>query len=139
MDEIKKTLEQLNFPDDRFYHQEHTWAKVEENLVIVGITDYAQDQLGEIIFVELPSEGEEFAQGDIFGQAESAKTVSSLYMPISGKVIAINDEIEDHLEYINEDPYNAGWLLKIEPTQTNELEQALSKDGYLNGLKEIIK
>ncbi|MEL7563275.1 MAG: glycine cleavage system protein GcvH [Dehalobacterium sp.] len=132
----KKTIEELIFNNDIYYHGEHTWAKVKDDKVIVGITDYAQDQLGEIIFIELPVVGDEYSQGDVFGQAESAKTVSSLYMPISGKVSTINENLEDNPEIVNNDPYKTGWMIVVEPQQLEELEKLLSKDGYINLLKE---
>jgi len=132
----KKKWDQLNIPADRFYHPEHAWAVEEAGQITVGISDYAQDQLGELIFVELPSVGDEFQQGDVFGQAESAKTVSSLYMPVSGRVTEVNTTVEDEPERVNQEPYAGGWLLKISASQDGELEQLLSQEGYLAALKE---
>jgi len=103
---------------------------------LVGITDYAQDQLGEMIFIELPSVDDEFSKGDVFGQAESAKIVSSLYIPVSGKVISVNNRVEDDPEILNQDPYEAGWLLLIEPEDLDEINQLLSKEEYIQLLRE---
>jgi len=135
----KKNMNELTFKEDVYYYHEHTWAKVEDKHVLIGITDFAQDQLGELIFVELPSVGDKFKQGDIFGQAESAKTVSSFYMPISGKVISVNNEVENDSEILNYDPYRTGWLILIEPDKLIELEQILTKESYINLLQEIEK
>jgi len=130
----EKQIEQLTFIDDIFYHKEHTWAKLEGGHVRVGITDYAQDQLGEIIFIELPEVGAEFKQGEVFGQAESAKTVSALYMPIGGKIVAVNEELESDPELVNNEPYIAGWMIIVEPEDIKELEKLLSKDSYISML-----
>ncbi|MEL7564701.1 MAG: glycine cleavage system protein GcvH [Dehalobacterium sp.] len=132
----KKLIDELDFKNDVNYYLEHTWAKVKDNQVLVGITDYAQDQLGELIFIELPSVNDEFIKGDVFGQAESAKTVSSLYMPVSGKVISVNSQVEDDPEILNKDPYGEGWLLLIEPEALNEVDQLLSKEAYIQLLRE---
>lgn len=132
----KKLIDELDFKNDVNYYHEHTWAKIKDNQVLVGITDYAQDQLGELIFIELPSVDDEFKQGDIFGQAESAKTVSSLYMPVSGKVVSVNNQVEDDPETLNQDPYESGWLILIEPEDLNEMDQLLSKEGYTQLLRE---
>lgn len=132
----KKRFEELSFPDDIQYYKEHTWAKVEGDLVKVGITDFAQSQLGEIIFVELPQVGEEFKQGAVFGQAESAKSVSSLYMPLSGEITSLNNEIEDSPELANTDSYGDGWMVIIKLKDLTELNDLLSRDGYISLLKD---
>ena len=129
-------IEELSFLDGLYYYKEHTWAKVEGDFVRVGITDYAQDQLGEVIFIELPRLGVELAIGDEFGKAESAKIVSSLYMPISGKVAAINNELEGSPEIVNSDPYQAGWMLLVQPADINELQSLLTKDKYIGMLEK---
>lgn len=131
----KKQIEELNFLEDLSYHEEHTWAQVDGTQVIVGISDYAQDQLGEIIFIELPEVGAEFEQGEVFGQAESAKTVSELYMPVSGKIVAVNEELESDPELVNNDPYTAGWIITVEPKDIKEVEGLLTKEGYIGFLK----
>lgn len=127
----KKDWSELVFPEDIHYHHQHAWIQAADNQLRVGITDYAQDQLGEIIFVELPSLGETFKMGEVFGQAESAKTVSSLHMPVNGKIAAVNNEIEDNPELVNQAPYAEGWLIMVEPEDTNELKQLLSKEDYI--------
>lgn len=132
----KKQVDELKFLNDIQYHKEHTWAKVEGELVKVGITDFAQDQLGDIIFIELPQVGDTFNQGEVFGQAESAKSVSSLYMPLSGEIQSVNNEVEDSPENVNTDPYDTGWMIIIKPKDLSKLSNLLSKDGYISLLKE---
>ncbi len=132
----KKQVEELTFLNDIQYHKEHTWAKVEGDLVQVGITDFAQDQLGDIIFVELPQVGDAFNQGEVFGQAESAKSVSSLYMPLSGEIASVNNDVEDSPEFVNTDPYGSGWMITVKPRDLSELISLLTKDGYICLLKE---
>ncbi|MBW1660033.1 MAG: glycine cleavage system protein GcvH, partial [Deltaproteobacteria bacterium] len=105
-----KELNELILPDDVRFTEEHEWARKEGENVRVGISDYAQDQLGDIVFVELPEVGSSFSKGDEFGTVESVKTVSELYMPIGGEVVAINEELADHPEYVNTDPYGKGWM-----------------------------
>lgn len=117
------------------YHKEHTWAKIEGEQVRVGISDYAQDQLGELIFIELPEVGAEFRQGEVFGQAESTKTVSDLHMPISGEVIAVNEDLENDPELVNNDPYGKGWIILVEPHDLKESDNLLTKEEYINLLK----
>lgn len=118
------------------YCKEHTWAKLDGDLFIVGITDFAQSQLGDIIFLELPLVGDTFTQGKVFGQAESAKSVSSLYMPISGEVKSVNTDVEDSPDLVNTNPYDEGWLIIVKPTDLSELSALLSEEGYRCLLKE---
>lgn len=132
---MTKAITELNFIEDILYYHEHTWAKEEDGLVKIGITDFAQDQLGNIIFVELPNAGETYGEGDEFGQAESAKTVSALYMPVSGEIVEVNRELEEAPQNVNEDPYNAGWMIVVKPSNIDELKKLLSKDDYLNKIK----
>lgn len=132
---MTKAITELNFIDDILYFHEHTWAKVEGDLVRVGITDFAQDQLGNIIFVELPNVGETYRKGDEFGQAESAKTVSALYMPVSGEILEINEELEEAPHNVNEDPYGTGWMIVVKPGNLVELKELLAKEDYLNQIK----
>lgn len=129
-----KELEELNLPEDLVYTKEHEWAKMDGDVVVVGITDYAQDQLGDIVFVEMPEVGDSFSGGDEFGTLESVKAVSELYIPISGEITAVNEELEDSPELINQDPYT-GWIVKVKPENNSELENLLSRDGYLDVLK----
>ena len=125
-----KELEDLKLPEDLSYTKEHEWAKVEGDVIIVGITDYAQDQLGDIVFVEMPEEGDSFGAGEEFGTLESVKAVSELYIPISGEIIAVNDELEDAPELLNKSPYDA-WIIKVKPDDLEEIRDLLDKDGYL--------
>ncbi len=131
----KKQISELEFREDILYHKEHTWAKIEGEQVRVGISDYAQDQLGELIFIELPEVGAEFRQGEVFGQAESTKTVSALHMPISGEVIAVNEDLENDPELVNNDPYGKGWIILVEPHDLKESDNLLTKEEYINLLK----
>lgn len=123
-------LNRLVFPAEVLYHKEHTWAKLEGGRVKVGISDFAQDQLGDLVFVELPQVGEAIRQGKVFGQAESAKAVSSLYMPISGTIIAVNSEIADSPEMVNKDPYGNGWLIVVEPESLIEMDGLMTNEAY---------
>ena len=134
-----KNIEQLQFPDDLLYAEDHEWLRKEggdENIVEIGISDYAQDQLGDVVFVELPEVGTEFDQNDAFGSIESVKAVSELYIPVSGKVIAVNSELENSPELVNDAPYGDGWLIKVSMRNTSELEALMPKAAYLENLKE---
>jgi glycine cleavage system H protein len=117
-------------PTDRKYTKEHEWAMLEGDFVVIGITDHAQDSLGDIVFVQLPDEGTEIAPGDPFGEIESVKAVSDLYAPISGKVAKVHDELLDAPETINNDPYGEGWMLKLEPSDPAELDDLMDADQY---------
>ncbi len=130
MAQAKKTLEELTYDDQISYYPEHTWVRAEEDKITIGISDYAQDQLGDLIFVELPEVGDEFQRGETFGQAESAKTVSSLVMPISGKVTAVNEALEDAPELLNRTPYQDGWIINIEAKDLTELKDLLTSEQY---------
>ncbi len=130
-----KEIDELNFPDDVRYTDDHEWARAEGDVVRVGISDYAQDQLGDIVFVELPEVGETFDQKAEFGTVESVKAVSELYMPISGEVVAINEALEDAPEMVNEDPYTGGWMIEIKPADPSELDALMDKEAYLKMLK----
>ncbi|HXG31672.1 MAG TPA: glycine cleavage system protein GcvH [Thermodesulfobacteriota bacterium] len=120
----------LETPEDLKYTKEHEWARLEEGLVVIGITSYAQDALGEIVYVELPSEGDEITKGDPFGGVESTKSVSDLYAPLSGEVVEVNEALLDSPETINEDPYGAGWMIKVRPYDLNELEDLMDHEEY---------
>ncbi len=129
-----KELHELNLPDDLFYTKEHEWAKADGDLILVGISDYAQDQLGDIVFVEMPEVGDSFNGGDEFGTLESVKAVSELYIPISGEIAEVNEELEDTPELINQDPYG-GWIIKVKPENMEELQELLDRDSYLKVLE----
>jgi len=126
----------LKTPAGLKYSKEHEWIKVEGNIGIVGITDFAQDQLGDVVFVELPEVGRVLKQHEQFGVVESVKTVSDLYSPVSGKVIEINGELEANPELVNQDPYGAGWMIKIELANPADLEQLLDADAYAKFVEE---
>ncbi|MGL5327628.1 MAG: glycine cleavage system protein GcvH [Peptostreptococcaceae bacterium] len=111
------------------YSDKHTWVKVEDDYALIGITDFAQDQLGEILFVEMPEIEDELTSGEDFGVVESSKVASDLIAPISGEVVEINEKLEDEPEYINEDPYDA-WIVKVKLSDVDELENLLTADAY---------
>ena len=120
----------FEIPDDRRYLESHEWALEENGTVRVGITDFAQDELGDVVFVELPDAGDELTQEDEFGVIESIKAVSDLYAPVSGEVTAINEDLFDAPELVNEDPFGEGWMLEIDADDTDELEALLSAAEY---------
>ena len=126
----------LKTPAGLKYSREHEWIKVEGNTGIVGITDFAQDQLGDVVFVELPEVGRVLKQHEQFGVVESVKTVSDLYSPVSGKVIEINGDLEASPELVNQDPYGAGWMIKIELANPADLDQLLNADAYAKFVEE---
>jgi glycine cleavage system H protein len=129
-----KEINELIIPDELKYTQQHEWAE-NGDTVKVGVTDYAQDQLGDIVFVELPEVGDSFEKGDECATLESVKAVSEMYSPVSGEVVEINEDLEDEPGYINEDPYSKGWIFKIKLSDKTELESLMNKDDYLNMLK----
>ena len=120
----------MNTPDHLLYTKEHEWADFKENEVTIGITDYAQGQLGDIIFIEFPEVGQELNAGDTFGEVEAVKTVSELYVPVSGTIIEINEKLEDSADRVNTDPYGDGWLIKIKPTNVNEKDHLMDFSSY---------
>ena len=120
----------MNTPDHLLYTKEHEWADFKENEVTIGITDYAQGQLGDIIFIEFPEVGQELNAGDTFGEVEAVKTVSELYVPVSGTIIEINEKLEDSADLVNTDPYGDGWLIKIKPINVNEKDHLMNFSSY---------
>ncbi|MGB8929913.1 MAG: glycine cleavage system protein GcvH [Anaeromyxobacteraceae bacterium] len=120
----------MNFPEDLRYTKDHEWARRQGVRVIVGITEFAQDQLGDVVYVELPAVGEEVKQGEAFGVVESTKAVSDLYAPVSGKVVEINSPLVDAPEGINDDPYGEGWMIAVEPSNPEEFDGLLDAKGY---------
>ena len=126
-----KELDELHLPEDLGYTDDHEWARITGETVRIGVSDYAQDQLGDVIYVELPRVGERFRQGENFGIVESAKSVSTLYMPVSGEVVAINEELDSNPELINQEPYGAGWMILVKPdSQTDIKAGLLTGDAY---------
>ncbi|MBO8136663.1 MAG: glycine cleavage system protein GcvH [Desulfotomaculum sp.] len=125
-----------NIPGELKYSKEHEWVKVDGGRAVIGITDYAQDSLGDIVFVELPNVGDTFEAGDTLGVVESVKAASDIYTPLSGKVVEINRELEDSPEVINEDPYEKGWMVVLELSDPSQVENLLSKEEYEQFLEE---
>lgn len=130
-----KEINDLNIPDDVKYTKDHEWAKLSGDTVTIGVNDYAQDQLGEIVFVELPEVGDTFSKGDEFGSVESVKAVSEIYIPVSGEIVQINESLEDAPELVNESCYDKGWLIKVKPDDVSELDNLMDKAAYLDMLK----
>ncbi|MER1958614.1 MAG: glycine cleavage system protein GcvH [Solibacillus sp.] len=120
----------MNTPKDLRYTKEHEWVKIEGNKATIGITDFAQSELGDIVFVELPEVGDEISKDQPFGSVESVKTVSELYAPVSGKVVAVNEELSDSPEFVNESPYETAWMITIELSDEAELEELMAVDAY---------
>ncbi len=120
----------MNTPDHLLYTEEHEWADYKNDDVTIGITDYAQSQLGDVIFVELPEVGDSISLGDSFGEIEAVKTVSELFAPISGTLTAVNEKLEDSPETVNADPYGDGWLIKISPSKPEEKEKLMNFLSY---------
>ena len=121
----------MNHPENLMYTSEHEWVKIENNIATVGITDFAQGELGDIIFLEFPEVDEEFNEGDIFGTIEAVKTVSDLFMPISGKIVEINESLNDDPENDNSNPYESGWMVKIELSANAQTDSLLDSKSYL--------
>ena len=117
-------------PSEFKYSKEHEWVKVEGNTATIGITEYAQGELGDIVFVELPDVDDEINEGDTFGSVESVKTVSELYAPVSGKIVETNDELEDSPEFVNESPYEKAWMVRVELSDESQLDELLSAEQY---------
>ncbi|MGE7905991.1 glycine cleavage system protein GcvH [Peribacillus sp. NPDC094092] len=117
-------------PKELRYTKEHEWVKTEDGTVRIGITAFAQSELGDIVFVELPEIGDELKANEPFGSVESVKTVSELYAPISGKVVEVNEDLSDNPEYVNESPYEKAWMVVIEPTNSSDIENLMSAEEY---------
>jgi glycine cleavage system H protein len=130
-----KEIEELFLPDDVHYTETHEWARDEEETVVVGVNDYAQDQLGDIVFVELPEIGDAFEKGEEFGTLESVKAVSEIYMPVAGKIAAINEALSEAPELVNQEPYNSGWMIEIEPDDPDEIHTLMTSSEYMEMLK----
>jgi glycine cleavage system H protein len=130
-----KKISELKFLENVRYTSDHEWAKLDGDIATIGINDYAQDQLGDIVFVELPETGSSFDKGEEFGTVESVKAVSELYMPLGGEVVEINPDLEDIPEQVNSDPYGGGWMLKIKAADPAEFDALMDKETYLESLK----
>jgi glycine cleavage system H protein len=129
-------LAQESYPDELRYHEEHDWARIEDAEATFGITWYAQDALGEVVFYEPPEVGAEVAKGEAYAEVESVKAVSDVYAPLSGEIVAVNDKLSDSPELVNEDPYGDGWLVRIKLSDPSEAGQLLDSEAYRKLLEE---
>ena len=120
----------MNIPNNLKYTKDHEWVLVDGNIVTVGITDFAQSELGDIVFVEIETEGETIDKEEVFGTIEAVKTVSDLYMPVTGEVIEVNANLEDNPEVVNQDPYEGGWMIKIKMSDSSDADSLLSAEEY---------
>lgn len=120
----------MNIPSELKYTKDHEWVRIEGNIATVGITDFAQGELGDIVFIDIDTVGEEFSTGDVFGSVEAVKTVSDLFLPVSGKISEINSDLEDQPELVNKDPYGKGWLIKLEIAENADHSELLSAEEY---------
>ncbi len=117
-------------PDDRKYTQEHEWVQIEDGIGTIGVTDFAANELGDVVFVELPEPGSEFSQGDTVGTIESVKAVADIYLPVSGEIVAINEAVVDSPELINSDPLDEGWMIKVRLSEATEVDQLMDAAAY---------
>ena len=126
----------MNFPTNVKYTNEHEWIRLEGEEAYVGITDYAQTQLGDIVFVDVPTEGETLEKGETFGSIEVVKTVSDLFLPVGGEILEVNPALEENPELVNKDPYGEGWIIRIKPTDVSEAEELLDAEAYKKLINE---
>ncbi|MFN2340484.1 MAG: glycine cleavage system protein GcvH [Halanaerobium sp.] len=126
----------MSIKDDLYYSEDHEWVREEEDYLVIGVTDFAQEELGDIVFVELPEVEEEFDKNDSFGVLESVKAVSDTFIPVSGRIIEVNEALLDNPELINDDPYDEGWLIKVDPADDTELDELLSAEEYAEFIEE---
>ncbi len=126
----------MDFPEDLKYSREHEWVLIEDNIATVGITDFAQEQLGDVVFIELPAVGDKVNKDEAFGVVESVKAVSDMYAPVSGTILETNDDLPESPEMINEDPYGDGWVIKIEMTDPTDLDDLLDAAAYQQYVEE---
>ncbi|UOE93692.1 MULTISPECIES: glycine cleavage system protein GcvH [Bacillaceae] len=120
----------MNLPKELKYSEEHEWVKQEDGKIRIGITDFAQSELGDIVFVELPEVGDEIEADEPFGSVESVKTVSELYAPVSGKVVEVNEDLDDSPEFVNESPYEKAWMIVVEPSDASEVDKLMTAEQY---------
>ncbi|RCS28368.1 glycine cleavage system protein GcvH [Polaribacter sp. WD7] len=125
----------MNLPSELKYTKDHEWIKIEDNIATVGITDFAQGELGDIVYVDVDTLDDTVEEGEVFGSVEAVKTVSDLFMPLTGEVIEFNEELEDEPELVNSDPYGKGWMIKIEISDASQIDNLLDAEGY----KELVK
>jgi glycine cleavage system H protein len=124
-------------PADRKYTKDHEWAKLDEGLAVVGITNYAQEQLGDIVYVELPQPGDPVEKSQSFGIIESVKAASDLFAPVGGEVVAVNEDLVDRPELVNQDPYEGGWMVKVQPEDENQMDDLLTAEEYAAHLETL--
>lgn len=124
----------MNFPEELKYTKEHEWVRIEGDVAYIGITDYAQKQLGDIVFVDIPTVGETLEADEVFGTIEVVKTVSDLFLPVAGEILEQNAELENNPELVNDDPYGKGWIIKLKPADTGDVNNLLDAGAY----KELI-
>ena len=122
----------MNIPEELKYTEEHEWVRIEDNIAVVGITDFAQGELGDIVYLEIDTLDSQIDSNEVFGTVEAVKTVSDLFMPITGKVIEVNPSLEDKPELVNEDPYGEGWIIKVHITDQSQIDGLLSQSDYKN-------
>ena len=134
-----KEIGELSLPEDVKYSDDHEWAKADGDKVRIGITDYAQDQLGDIVFVEMPEVGAELGKGDVFGTLESVKAVAEMFIPVSGEVVSVNGSLEESPALVNEDPYGNGWIVELKPSDPSEMGVLMTREAYHEMLKGMQK
>ena len=132
-----KEISELNLPEDVRYTEDHEWIRIEDDEAAIGLTDYAQNQLGDIVFVELPRPGDVLRKGEEFGTVESVKAVAELYMPIGGEVLAVNTALEDAPGLVNASPHSDGWIIRIKQSDPDELNILMNKETYLKMLEGV--
>ncbi len=132
-----KELGELNLPDDLRYAEDHEWVRLAGDKVVVGVSDYAQDRLGDITYVEIPQVGDAFKKGESCGTLESVKAVADLFIPLSGEILAVNDALAESPGLVNEDPYGEGWILEVKPLNAAELDELMDSDAYLLMLERL--
>lgn len=126
----------MNFPSELKYTSDHEWIRLDGSVATVGITDFAQSELGDVVFVEVETVGERVEAGEVFGTVEAVKTVSDLFMPVSGEIVEMNEDLEDNPEKVNEDPYGAGWMIKIQLSDTSQVEALMGVDDYRESISQ---
>jgi glycine cleavage system H protein len=120
----------MNVPAELKYTSEHEWIRVEGDEIVVGVTDFAQGELGDVVFIEIETEGESMSKGDTFGTIEAVKTVSDLYMPVDGEVLKVNSALEETPELVNSEPFEGGWMIRVKLSDPSQLDELLSADAY---------
>jgi glycine cleavage system H protein len=126
----------MNFPDNLKYTKDHEWLRIEDGVAVVGITDYAQSELGDIVFIEFPEKGKSYSQNDSMGTIEAVKTVADLFAPVSGEIVEVNEELSDNPELVNKDPYDKGWMLKMKISDPSEADALMDSAAYKEHVAE---